>query len=93
MKIRSVIQICSLILVVFLTNFQLLSQVDPKINPNGYNKFYFDDGTLASEGSMRDGKPDGYWKNYFEDGRLKSEGIRKDLYLTAYGNSTMKKEK
>jgi len=51
------------------------------INPNGYNKFYYDNGKLSSEGTMRDGKPDGYWKTYFPNGKLKSEGNRKDFKL------------
>lgn len=52
-----------------------------EIDPNGYNKFYYEDSTLSSEGMMRDGKPDGYWKTYYESGILKSEGNRKDFLL------------
>ena len=48
---------------------------------NGYQKFYFPDGSIASEGTMRDGKPDGYWKTYNKDGSIKSEGNRKDFML------------
>ncbi|HTL81465.1 MAG TPA: toxin-antitoxin system YwqK family antitoxin [Bacteroidia bacterium] len=51
------------------------------VNPNGYNKFYYDNGKLSSEGMMRDGKPDGYWKTYYENGKIKSEGNRKDFQL------------
>lgn len=51
------------------------------INPDGYNKFYFENGILSSEGPMREGKPDGYWKTYFETGKLKSEGNRKNFVL------------
>ena len=47
------------------------------VDPNGYNRFFFDSGVLSSEGNLRDGKPEGYWKNYFESGILKSEGNRK----------------
>ncbi|CAN5394475.1 toxin-antitoxin system YwqK family antitoxin [soil metagenome] len=50
-------------------------------NPNGYNKFYYDNGKLSSEGPMRDGKPDGYWKTYYQTGKIKSEGNRKDFEL------------
>ena len=50
-------------------------------NPNGYNKFYYDNGKISSEGTMRDGKPDGYWKTYYLNGQLKSEGNRKDFEL------------
>ncbi len=48
---------------------------------NGYNKFYYPNGKVSSEGTVRDGKPDGYWKNYYEDGRLKAEGNRKNFQL------------
>ncbi len=51
------------------------------INPNGYNVFYHDNGTISSEGSMVNGVPDGYWKTYYENGTLKSEGNRKDFML------------
>ena len=52
-----------------------------KVDPNGFNKFYYSDGTLSSEGSLLDGKPEGYWKNYYESGILKSEGNRKEFEL------------
>lgn len=57
------------------------AQEETNINPNGYNKFYYDDGTLASEGAMVNGKPDGYWKNYHPNGQLKSEGARKNFVI------------
>lgn len=50
-------------------------------NPNGYNKFYYDNGALSSEGYMKDGKPDGYWKNYYKNGKIKTEGNRKNFLL------------
>lgn len=50
-------------------------------NPNGYNVFKYDNGTISSEGTMRDGKPDGYWKNYYKNGQLKIEGNRKNFQL------------
>ena len=31
-----------------------------KVDPNGYNKFYYGNGQLSSEGPMKNGKPDGY---------------------------------
>ncbi|NOX86141.1 MAG: toxin-antitoxin system YwqK family antitoxin [Chlorobi bacterium] len=71
------------VLLIFIFNsIESFAQQDTvKINPNGYNRFYYDNGTLASEGTMRDGKPDGYWKNYYENGKLKSEGNRKNYLL------------
>lgn len=50
-------------------------------NKNGYNKFYYPNGRLSSEGIMKDGKPDSYWKNYYENGKIKIEGNRKDFLL------------
>lgn len=50
-------------------------------NPNGYNKYYYENGKLSSEGYMKDGKPNGYWKNYFKNGNLKIEGNRKNFVL------------
>jgi antitoxin component YwqK of YwqJK toxin-antitoxin module len=49
--------------------------------PNGYNKFYYDNGALSSEGMMKEGKPDGYWKNYYKNGKVKTEGNRKNFLL------------
>lgn len=47
----------------------------------GYNKLYYANGKLSSEGTIRDGKPDGYWKTYYETGKIKSEGNRKNFIL------------
>jgi len=59
---------------------------DNDINPNGYNKFYYENGKLASEGYMKEGKPDGYWKTYYENGNIKSEGNRKKFLLDSIWN-------
>ncbi|HQQ92993.1 MAG TPA: hypothetical protein PLQ93_00445 [Bacteroidia bacterium] len=50
-------------------------------NPNGYNKFYYENGKLSSEGLMKNGKPDGYWINYYKNGKIKTEGNRKNFLL------------
>ena len=52
-----------------------------KVNPNGYNVFYYPNGVKSSEGYMKDGKPDGYWINYYPDGKKKSEGNRRNFLL------------
>jgi uncharacterized protein len=52
-----------------------------KTNPNGYNKFFYDNGKISSEGLMKDGKPYGYWKNYSKNGKIKIEGNRKSFLL------------
>lgn len=51
------------------------------VNPNGYNKFYYENGKLSSDGKMREGKPDGYWRNYYKNGNLKTEGNRRNFLL------------
>ena len=51
------------------------------INKNGYNKFFYENGKISSEGYMKDNKPDGYWKNYYENGKPKIEGNRKNFLL------------
>jgi antitoxin component YwqK of YwqJK toxin-antitoxin module len=46
-----------------------------------FKQFHYENGTLSSEGYLRNGNPDGYWKSYYENGILKSEGNRKDFLL------------
>jgi antitoxin component YwqK of YwqJK toxin-antitoxin module len=48
---------------------------------NGFVKFYYPSGQLASEGTMRDGQPDGYWVTYYPTGIKKSEGKRDNFLL------------
>lgn len=55
-------------------------------NPNGYNKFYYENGKISSEGFMKDGKPTGYWKNYYKTGKLKIEGNRRNYQLDSTWN-------
>jgi len=74
-------KIIILLNLVFIFPFWSIGQDTTSSNPNGYNKFYFEDGTLASEGFMENGTPNGYWKNYYQNGLLKSEGNRKNFLL------------
>lgn len=73
------------LLACFMVAGLFLSAQD-KIDANGYNRFYYENGKLSSEGYMRDGKPDGHWKTYFENGTLKSEGNRKNFNLDSTWN-------
>ena len=52
-----------------------------QIVDNGYNKFYYPDGSISSEGILRNGQPDGFWKTYYPNGKLKSAGKRTDFQL------------
>lgn len=72
-----------LILLIFNFEFSIFncSFAQDSVKTNGYQKFYYGNGKLSSEGNMRNGKPDGYWKSYSENGNLKSEGNRKIFEL------------
>jgi len=59
----------------------LFSGAQEVFNPDGWNVFYHPNGSISSEGAMRNGRPDGYWKTYYENGVLKSEGNRVDFEL------------
>lgn len=79
---------------IFISNFSFSQE---KINPNGYNVFYYANGHKSSEGNFLNGKPEGYWKNYFENGVLKSEGNRKNHQLDStwifyYENGLLKEK-
>lgn len=52
-----------------------------QIVANGYNKFYYPDGSISSEGTLRNGQPDGFWKTYYPNGKLKSAGNRTNFQL------------
>lgn len=67
-----------IVLLTLLFNNLLFSQKD---NPNGYNKYFHDNGKISSEGYMKDGKPEGYWINYYKNGNKKIEGNRKNFLL------------
>ncbi len=56
------------------------------INPNGYNKFYYDNGVVSSEGNMLEGKPEGFWKTYYPTGIIKTEGSRRNFLLDSVWN-------
>ena len=39
-----------------------------------YQKIYFDDGSLKSEGWLKNNQKTAYWKFYYENGKLEKEG-------------------
>jgi uncharacterized protein len=69
------------LVILLLINYLLVFSQPNDVNLNGYNKFYYPNGQLSSEGLMRDGKPDGYWITYYVNGKKKSEGVRKNTLL------------
>jgi uncharacterized protein len=59
----------------------LYAQIDSETNPDGYQRFYYENGQLSSEGYMENGRPNGYWKNYYPNGKIRSEGKRTNFEL------------
>ncbi len=70
----------SLLFLLFIVSFFGL-KAQNEVNPNGYNFFYYENGSVSSEGYMKEGEPDGYWKTYYENGIIKSKGNRKNFEL------------
>lgn len=68
-----------IICMIFFPVRNLLGQ--DNIIPNGFNKIFYPNGKISSEGYMRNGQPDGYWRTYYPSGVLKSEGNRKNHLL------------
>lgn len=68
-------------LIAFIICTQYLFAQENTVNPNGYNKFYYGNGAISSEGIMIDGKPEGFWKTYYINGNLKSIGTRLNFQL------------
>ncbi len=48
---------------------------------DGYTIFRYPNGTISSEGTMKNGQPEGFWKSYYVTGILKSEGKRTNFLL------------
>ena len=65
----------------YLLSFICISQPQQNVNPNGYNKFLYENGKISSEGNMKESRPEGYWKTYSPNGKIKSEGNRKSFQL------------
>jgi uncharacterized protein len=68
-----------LIIAFLLICFTTFSQ--DTLQKDGFNRFYYPNGTISSEGTLKNGKPDGYWKSFNQNGTLKSEGNRRDFEL------------
>ena len=48
---------------------------------DGYQVFKYPNGTVSSEGLIKNGKPEGFWKSYYVTGVKKSEGKRTNFLL------------
>lgn len=62
-----------LIFIIILFVTRLFGQGN-EILQDGYQVFKYPNGTVSSEGFIKNGKPDGFWKSYYITGIKKSEG-------------------
>jgi antitoxin component YwqK of YwqJK toxin-antitoxin module len=69
----------ALIILVGISYTQVCGQETAR--KDGFNQFFYPNGKLSSEGTLKNGKPDGYWKSYNETGTIKSEGNRVNFEL------------
>lgn len=65
----------------FLSIVSLSCFSQDSVRNDGFQRFFYPDGKVSSEGFIRNGKPDGYWKSFYQNGILKSEGTRKNFEL------------
>lgn len=81
LKITLHLLIVSILIGSVLPSMAQIKQDTAKVDPDGYNVFYHENGQKSSEGIMQNGKPIGYWKTYYKTGVLKSEGNRENFQL------------
>jgi len=67
------------LLILLLLISQLL--IGQEALKDGYNKLYYGNNLISSEGMIREGKPDGKWISYHINGKIKSEGNRRNFQL------------
>ena len=67
-----------LALLFILINHGLFCQETLK---DGYNKLYYGNKQISSEGMIRNGKPDGKWISWHINGKIRSEGNRRNFQL------------
>lgn len=64
----------------FASIFKLSFSQETSLN-DGYQIFKYPNGTISSEGLIKNGKPEGFWKSYYVTGIKKSEGRRTNFLL------------
>lgn len=66
--------------IILIVPYLIQAQINEDLS-DGFHQFKYPNGTVSSEGYLRNGKPDGYWKSYYVTGVLKSEGKRTSFLL------------
>lgn len=69
------------IFIIFLFIFITASGQENSSIQDGYQIFKYPNGTISSEGLIKNGKPEGFWKSYYVTGIKKTEGKRTNFLL------------
>ena len=69
------------LIIVLILIFRICSAQDNTVIKDGYQIFKYPNGTVSSEGLIKNGMPDGFWKSYYVTGIKKSEGRRTSFML------------
>ncbi len=73
--------VCNKIGLTILFLFYTMSFFAQEKLKDGIKKFYYENGQVSSEGTIKNGLPEGYWISYYPSGIIKSEGNRKGSLL------------
>jgi antitoxin component YwqK of YwqJK toxin-antitoxin module len=69
------------VLIVFIFLYKISLSQEGGALTDGYKIFKYPNGTVSSEGMIKNGKPEGFWKSYYVTGIKKSEGKRTNFLL------------
>jgi uncharacterized protein len=72
---------CIISLIVIILIFRISSAQENGTIKDGYQIFKYPNGSVSSEGLIKNGKPEGFWKSYYVTGIKKSEGKRTSFQL------------
>jgi antitoxin component YwqK of YwqJK toxin-antitoxin module len=70
-----------IILMFFVLICKMSSSQESETLKDGYQVFKYPNGSISSEGLIRNGKPEGFWKSFYVTGVKKSEGKRTNFLL------------
>ncbi|MCE5347941.1 MAG: hypothetical protein LLG13_16865 [Bacteroidales bacterium] len=70
-----------IIIIVIILFCNICSAQENGILKDGYTVFKYPNGSVSSEGLIKNGKPEGFWKSYYVTGIKKSEGKRTNFFL------------
>jgi len=71
----------TLFFVLFVIVCKVITAQESGTLPDGYQILKYPNGTVSSEGLIRNGKPEGFWKSFYITGVKKSEGRRTNFLL------------